>query len=49
MKYLNKIQHNKTENVTDKFKKQATYPEGDHTVFNQKYCDHPTRKGPKIN
>ena len=30
-----------------KFKKQARYPEGDHTVFKQEYWDHPIRKRPK--
>ena len=28
----------------DKFKKQATYPKGDHIVFKQEYLDHQTRK-----
>ena len=32
----------------NKFKKQATYSVGDHTVFKQEYWDNPTRKSPKI-
>ena len=31
----------------DNFKNQATYPEGDHTVFKQEYWNHLTRKRPK--
>ena len=31
----------------DKFKKQATYPEGNHIVFKQEYWENPTRKRPK--